>query len=278
MKPVSIIVLMGVAALAGGLLVRYTDHPVVITTAAGLPPKVVAPPIAANTPLPAAKAPVADPVKAAVAPPEKPSPYARPEAEPIVQVVPPAPRPVERVAGKTPVPAPVQIAKADPPVVAPHREAPVVDAPVPVFTPAPKAVAKPAPAPSPAPAPEPNEVTVKAGTLLPVRIHEALSSDHNGQGEVFTGSLTKALVADGFAIAEPGARVRGIVVDVRAAEGSTRAELTLRVREVATSDGQWVHVSTSPWTVRGIAGNVQLRPETNVTFRMDQAVDVVERR
>ena len=54
MKPVTIILLMGVAALAGGLLVRYSAHPAVIATSTGVPPKVVAPPLAPSTPLPVA--------------------------------------------------------------------------------------------------------------------------------------------------------------------------------------------------------------------------------
>lgn len=267
MKPVSVIFLMGAAALAGGLLVRYSDHPVVIATSRSLPPAVVAPPVPpspaiATPPAPepaAVSAPAPDPVPAG---PEKPSAFS--QTVHIRQA-----KPAPRIVPEPQLVTPIETARAVP-VPSP--------APAPIQVPEPAPVAKNPLVPAPRPEPEPNEVTLKSGTLLTIRINEALSSDRNGQGEVFTGSLTQPLIADGFAIAERGARVKGFVVDVRAAGGSSPAELTLRLREVATSDGQWVHISTSPWIRRGIAGNILIRPEAPLTFRLDQSTDVVERR
>ena len=48
MKPYYVVLLMGAAAMGGGLVVRYSDHPVEITMA-HVAPAVVAPPVAPST-------------------------------------------------------------------------------------------------------------------------------------------------------------------------------------------------------------------------------------
>ena len=147
--------------------------------------------------------------------------------------------------------------------------------------------------------------------LISVRVTEALSSDRNVQGDVFTGTLDRPLIADGFVIAERGARVRGAVIDSKpAGRVQGMAELTIQLKEINTSDGQSVAIVTQPWHRQGTAstgedvakvgggaalgaiigaagdGDVMLtrghpaliKPETSIPFRLDQAVEITERR
>ena len=129
--------------------------------------------------------------------------------------------------------------------------------------------------------------------LITVRINEALSSNLNSRGDVFSGTLERPLVADGFVIAERGARVRGEVVESRAA--GRDSELSIRLREILASDGQRVHLVSAPWRKGGIDpltarsssvydialtrdGAAVIRPATSITFRLDQPVELTERR
>jgi len=126
--------------------------------------------------------------------------------------------------------------------------------------------------------------------LISVRINQALSSNLNSQGDVFSGFLDRPLIADGFVIAERGARVRGEVVESKSTGGIP--ELSIRLREVQASDGQRVHLVSEPWrklsspsagtgTVYDVAltrgGAAVIRPATSITFRLDQTVDVTEK-
>jgi len=124
--------------------------------------------------------------------------------------------------------------------------------------------------------------------MIRVRINQALSSNVNNVGDVFSGVLDRPLVADGFVIAERGAHVRGEVLE------SKSDSLALRLREIASSDGQRVHVVTEPWRVAGTFTRYQannpydgaltkdgaaiVRPATTVTFRLQDSVQLTERR
>ncbi len=160
---------------------------------------------------------------------------------------------------------PVVIARNDPPPPAtpPVEPQPTEPAPAPPApAPPPQAVAPPAePAPAPVPvenvslpppaleARVPNTVTLAAGTSLPVRIGETLSSARNQPGDSFLATLTEQLVIDGFIIAERGARVEGRVVEAAQAgraRGASHLEISL-VR-LATTDGQNIRIRTEPYT------------------------------
>ena len=52
-------------------------------------------------------------------------------------------------------------------------------------------------------------MTLNAGTMIPVRLVDGLTSERNLPGDSFTATLDKELVVDGFVIAERGARVEG---------------------------------------------------------------------
>ena len=130
--------------------------------------------------------------------------------------------------------------------------------------------------------------------LIAVRINEALSSNLNSPGDVFSGTLEKPLIADGFVIAERRARVRGEVVESKSAcPGSS--ELAIRLREIVASDGQRVHLVSQPWRKQGVAytgtdprsgvydaaltrgGAAVIRPATSITFRLDETVELTEK-
>lgn len=98
---------------------------------------------------------------------------------------------------------------------------------------------------TPPPAPEPHRVTLNAGTLIPVRLVDGLSSERNLPGDAFAATLDKELVADGFVIAERGARVEGRVVAAdRGGKVRGISTLSVELTRVHTSDGQNVPVNT----------------------------------
>lgn len=177
----------------------------------------------------------------------KPAPAAVPRKEPVRR------RPSPSLAqNRSSVPAPPEPAPAPAATPAPAPE------PVPP-TPPPAPAATPPPPPEPVkavepppPPPKPNSVTVAAGTLLSVRLAEALDSDRNKPGDTFTATLDQPLVVDGFVIAERGARLEGKVVEAAQA-GRVRgvSNLAIELTHLKTSDGQRVPVKTETFTKAG---------------------------
>jgi hypothetical protein len=81
--------------------------------------------------------------------------------------------------------------------------------------------------------------------LIPVRLVDGLSSERNLSGDAFTATLDKELVADGFVIAERGARVEGRVVSAdRGGKVKGVAALAVALTRIRTSDGQNIAVHT----------------------------------
>ncbi len=100
-------------------------------------------------------------------------------------------------------------------------------------------------APMPAPA-EPHVVTLRAGTVLSIRLGETLSTDQNYTGDTFRGTLLSPVIQDGFIIADRGSKVLGRVVNSQSAGHLANvAAITLAVTEINTTDGQRVRVETS---------------------------------
>ncbi len=190
------------------------------------------------TPQVAAAPKVAAPVHSHIPVREKPSPMPPPvrrQKEIVIarSVPPPVPAPVES-APPTPAPAPAPVA-APAPAPAPTDNLPVQN------------VSMPAPATR-----VPNVVTLAAGTLLPVRIGETLSSARNQTGDSFLATLSEPLVIDGWIIADRGARLEGRVVDASQA-GRVRGVSYLRISLVrlATADHQNIRISTEPYVRTG---------------------------
>jgi hypothetical protein len=145
------------------------------------------------------------------------------------------------------------------PIATPAQSQPVPEpqaAPAPV--PNPPAPAPPAPEPVVEPAPKPVEppparsITLTAGTLLPVRLIETVSSDRNHPGDTFTATLDAPLVVDGFVIAEKGSRAEGRIVESQQA-GRVKglASIALELTRINTSDGQHVEIATDSFTKMG---------------------------
>lgn len=225
MKPLHIALLV-VAGAVGGAVVMKVMQPSQPATPA---------PVVAQNPA-AAPAP-----QAAPEPQPAPAPAAKPEAfateKPKAH---PKPRPIHRD------PEPVAVATNAPPASAP---APVA-APAPVQVPAPD-VAPPAPrepesAPAPPPPPPPpRQVTLNAGTVIPVRLIDGLSTERNNPGDAFTGTLDQPLVVDGLVIAERGARVEGQVATAdKGGRVSGVASLGVQLTRIHLSDGQTISVQT----------------------------------
>ena len=95
-------------------------------------------------------------------------------------------------------------------------------------------------------------MTIEAGTLLPVRIGETISSARNQVGDSFLATLDQALVLDGFIIAERGSRAEGRVVELEPA-GRTRgvSHLGIELVRLSTTDGQRIRIRTEPYKKDG---------------------------
>jgi hypothetical protein len=91
--------------------------------------------------------------------------------------------------------------------------------------------------------------------LLPVRLVDGLSSERNTPGDAFAATLDRELVADGFVIAERGARVEGRVVAVDRAK-MRAAALAVELTRLHTSDGQSVAIATEDYFKHADPGEV----------------------
>ncbi len=250
------------AVLASGIVylaVRPVDvvRPVNVVQRAEPPSEAVKPAVAAKA---VARAPVAvEPRRVAALPaPTHDAPIHRTPVREKPSPMPPVQRPREVAIARNEQPTlPPAVEPTPPPVAVTPPPAPVTVAPPPV----PVAVAPPPRAENvpiqnvSLPAPEvrvPHTVTLAAGTLLPVRIGETLSSAHSQIGDTFLATLTQPLVIDGFVIAERGARVEGRVVDAAQA-GRVRgaSHLSISVVRLATSDGQNIRIRTEAYVKDG---------------------------
>ena len=238
MKPLHIVVLLAAGAIGGALIMRVA-----------LKPQTAPPPVVAQVQTPPATAPAApvtEPADArATGVPANPSPLE--PAKPVREA--PLPRRERHTAASRPKPQTVAVPANQPvatlaPAAAPLAPGPTEPPPQPV-PPAriePEHVTPPPPPPAP---PEPHRVTLNAGTMIPVRLVDGLTSERNLPGDSFTATLDKELVADGFVIAERGARVEGRVL-ASDKGGRVRGVSSLAVELVRlnTSDGQKVVIQT----------------------------------
>ncbi len=234
MKPLHIALLVVAGAVGGALVMKVTQRPqqpapVPVVAQNQTPARTPASAPAVQDAQPAPQAPVAEE--------SKPEPFH--EAKPALK---PKPKPAHR---RTPTPAePLVVAHNAPPVVTPISPAPAPE-PKPAAEPAPPPQPEPVFNPPPPPPPPPREVTLKAGTLLPVRVIDGLTTERNNPGDSFTGTLDQPLVVDGLVIAERGARVEGRVSSAdRGGKVQGVAALGVELTRVHLSDGQTISVHT----------------------------------
>lgn len=95
-------------------------------------------------------------------------------------------------------------------------------------------------------------LTLPVGSWIKVRVDEALSSDRNQPGDIFTASLAQPLVAGGRVIARRGQTVGGAVaVAEKAGRRKGTSRLGLELTEVSLVDGRQIPVKTRLMEYRG---------------------------
>lgn len=184
------------------------------------------------------------------------APEPAPAAPPASAPRPAAAKPKATVAARS---KPAPAASAEAPIPAPAPYIPVIaKAPEPEAMPAPKNIPDAAPSPKaeehkPAPAPrEAKTITIPAGTLVTVRLREALNTEKNSADDNFQATLDTPLIVDGLVIAERGSLQRGRIVELaRAGRVKGNALLAIQLNELNTSDGQKVAISTDTFRREG---------------------------
>jgi hypothetical protein len=240
MKPLQIAILVAISGVAGGLFMKWQISRNVANVGVAAAP--VAQP-AQQAPV----EPVAVPSPPALTP--RPSPLAEPKALKPTEKAHEVrkarrSRPVMVAPSQEPAVEALPVAVAAVPAVAlPQETVPLVQLQQPPAAEQPQpAVAAPSPQP---PSPPPLQVTLKAGTLIPVRTVERLSSDRNSAGDGFTATLDQPLVVEGWVIAERGARLEGKVVDAqRGGHATGSSDLAIVLTQLKTSDGQRIAIET----------------------------------
>jgi hypothetical protein len=91
----------------------------------------------------------------------------------------------------------------------------------------------------------PATITLPAGTMIPVRINEWLSSDKNQSGDRFSASLEQPLVANGWVVAVRGQIVTGrVALAKKAGRVSGVSQLGVELSELTLVDGQVLPAQT----------------------------------
>ena len=94
-----------------------------------------------------------------------------------------------------------------------------------------------------APVTLPEQLTLQPGTFVTVRIDQTLSSDHNAPGDMFSATLLKPLVVDGFVVAQRGQTIAGHVTEVqKAGRVSGTSRLGIELSDLTAVDGQQVKI------------------------------------
>ena len=139
----------------------------------------------------------------------------------------------ERIAAQQAASAQAQQQAAQPPAPPP---APVVAA---------------APPPPPPPPPVAKTVVIPAGTLLPIRMTDALDSKTTQPNQVFHGSLASDLIVDGMVAARQGSAVTGRVIDAKDASHFKGSSLLSIELTQISAHGRQVPVVTDAYSKEG---------------------------
>jgi len=110
-------------------------------------------------------------------------------------------------------------------------------------------------APSPpasVPAQFPPPLTIQQGAVLTVRINQALSSDHNQVGDVFSATLTQPVIVHGIVVARSGQTVVGRVMEAKkAGMVSGVSHLGIQMTSLTLADGQSVPIQSQLLVQKG---------------------------
>jgi hypothetical protein len=153
------------------------------------------------------------------------------------------------VPAATYTPAPTRSIKPSPSIPQPAQPAPVVhNYPEPQPQPQPQQQAQ---LPPPPPAPVIHNITLPAGSTLPIRITQNLDSATTQTGDKFTGSLASDIIVDGMVVLPQGTPVTGQVDEAKDAthfKGSSA--LTLSLTSIDRR-GERIQVATDAYTKQG---------------------------
>jgi hypothetical protein len=86
----------------------------------------------------------------------------------------------------------------------------------------------------------PQQVTMKAGTFVTVRLNEMLASNKNQPGDSFSGTLAQAIVVDGVVVAQRGQTVFGRVAEADKVKGVSH--LGVELTGLTLADGEQISV------------------------------------
>lgn len=107
------------------------------------------------------------------------------------------------------------------------------------------------PPPPPPPVPVVHNITLPAGTAIPVRITQTLDSATTLTGDKFTGVVATDLIADGMVVLPQGTAVSGRVDEAKdAAHYKGSSLLTISLTAI-NHKGEHMNVSTEPFTKQG---------------------------
>ena len=176
----------------------------------------------------------------------------------VVQTAPTAPVSAQLTVPPPP-PAPVSPDKykkpsASMPQLIQPQPAPIVrNAPEPAPQPAPAPVVAQAPPlpPPPPPAPVAHNITLPAGTAIPVRITQTLDSASTQTGDKFTGAVASDIIEDGMVVLPQGTEVTGHVDAVQDAAHYKGSSLLTISLSAINHKGEHIEVSTEPYTKQG---------------------------
>ncbi|MCU1238899.1 MAG: hypothetical protein JWP63_6866 [Candidatus Solibacter sp.] len=90
----------------------------------------------------------------------------------------------------------------------------------------------------------PASVTIRPGTFVTVRLNQALSSDHNQEGDIFSATLAQPMVVDGVVVAARGQTVMGRVAEAVRVRGHGNSRLALQLTAITLADGTQVSVQS----------------------------------
>lgn len=159
-----------------------------------------------------------------------------------------------------PMPEPSTPASSKKPSASTPKYTPPQPAPIVRNTPAPQPAqqqqAQPAQAQLPAPPPPPpapvvHNITLPAGTSVPVRITQTLDSETTQSGDKFTGAIASDIVVDGLVVLPQGTPVTGHVDEAKnAAHYKGSSSLTLSLNSISRR-GERIEVATDPYVKEG---------------------------
>ena len=164
--------------------------------------------------------------------------------------------PPAAAAATSPAPLPSAKSKKPEPMVTPPptTPAPIVRyTPAPAPQPAPSVARTPTPPLPSAPVPVEHNMTLTAGTTIPVRITETLDSATTKAGDTFTGVIATDLIVDGMVVLPQGTPVTGHVDAVQdAAHFKGASLLTISLSSINRKGGR-IDVSSEAFTKQGEA-------------------------